>query len=190
MSRRTTITKDKFDKTLAWLDQDRETAGQIYEAIRRSLIKILTWRGCNNAEDLADEAVNIVVQKIDELADSYTGKPALYFYGVARKLMSEHRRLERLRAALPEIGIDETRVREQIDRAELLDECLSHCLRELEPDEAQLVLDYYRGNKREKIDNRKGLAQGGDVAPNTLRVRVHRIRARLERCIKRRLEQD
>jgi DNA-directed RNA polymerase specialized sigma24 family protein len=188
MSREPTITQDKFDKMLAWLDQNREAAGEKYENIRRSLIRICNWRGCSAAEELADEALNVVIQKIDELAGSYSGKPELYFYGVARRLLSEHYRAERRRGSMPELATDEFALQGQRDRIELTDICLTRCIQELKPDDSQLILGYYQGDKQTKIRNRKELA--GNLGSNTLRVRVHRIRTKLEECIKRCLEQN
>ena len=188
MSRQSLITQDHFDKTLAWLDSDREAAAQKYEAIRKSLIMILAWRGCHDAEDLADETLNRVMLKIDELAASYEGDPALYFYGVARKLLIEYQRRQKLRAPLPEIGVDESKLKEQLERREIIYECLSRCLRKLPPDDGELIIEYYRGDKQVKIDNRRGIAGRVGMAANTLRVKVHRIRAKLEECIKRCVE--
>lgn len=187
MPRPSVITKDKFDKMLAWLDADREGAGKKYEDVRRSLIKILTWRGCSDAEDLADEVINRVVQKIDELAAVYTGDPALYFYGVAKKLLLEHRRQELLRMPLPEIVVHDSSflrdgAQEEEDDFEREYECLTRCMQELKPADRELILAYYCGEKQAKINNRKGLARQEGLAANTLRVRVYRIRAALEKC--------
>ena len=188
MSRQVLITQDQFEKTLAWLDSDRDLAAQKYEAIRKSLIMILSWRGCRDAEDLADETVNRVMVKIDELAGSYKGDPALYFYGVARRLLLEYQRNERLREPLPEIVVDESRDKEQLERRELAHECLSRCLGRLPAGDGELIIEYYRGDKQLKIDHRKILADRIGMATNALRVKVHRIRAKLEECIKRCLE--
>jgi hypothetical protein len=188
MSKQTTITQDKFDKMLAWLDHDREVAGRKYENIRRSLIRILTWRNCNIAEDLADEAVNVVIFNIDELAESYVGMPELYFYGVARKLLRRYYSAEKQYSPMPDIAADEFALQQQRNRTELLDRCLTRCMQELNSADAQLILGYYQGDKQNKIDNRRRLA--GDLAPNTFRVKAHRIRARLEKCVKRCFEQN
>lgn len=188
MSRQRLITQAQFDKTLAWLDSDRDLAAQKYEAIRKSLIMILSWRGCRESEDLADETVNRVILRIDELVASYEGDPALYFYGVARKLLLEYQRSEKMRDELPEIGVDESQVKEQHERRELAYECLARCLRKLSTDDGELIIDYYRGDKQKKIDHRRVLADRIGIATNALRVKVHRIRGKLEECIRRCLE--
>jgi len=80
---------------LDWLDTDRERAGSKYEAIRLRLIKIFTCRGCQAAEELADETINRVIARIVEIANGYQGDPALYFYGVAQKVFLEDARKSR-----------------------------------------------------------------------------------------------
>ena len=61
MKKEWVINQDAFDTMLDWLDADRERAGCKYEAIRLRLIKIFTCRGCQDAEELADEAINRVI---------------------------------------------------------------------------------------------------------------------------------
>lgn len=177
----------EFDSMLSWLDQDRNIAGQKYENIRQSLIRILSWNGCRDAESVADKAIDVVMRKT-QLREEYKGEPAHYFFGVAKKLLKEHQREEQRYAELPEIGFDEQAKREELQKDELLDRFLTLCMSKLKSGEAALILDYYRGSRRDRIVHRKSLANDGEVEPNTLRVRVHRIRVRLEQCIKRHLK--
>ena len=79
------LTQESFDKLLAWLDADREQAGQKYEEIRRELIRYFLIRGYyNEAEELADETINRAAQKIDAMAEMYERDRMHYFYAVAR----------------------------------------------------------------------------------------------------------
>jgi DNA-directed RNA polymerase specialized sigma24 family protein len=187
MSKEKTITQNKFDKMLAWLDEDREIAGEKYEKIRLSLIRILSWNHCNIAEELADEAIDIVVGKIDELLEFYVGPPELYFFGVAKRLLKAHSLEGAPRSPLPEPTTDED-LQRQWRRNELLDRCLSRCIEDLPSDDAQLIVRYYQGERRQKINNRKDLAAG--LTRNALSVRVHRIRKELEKCIQLLLQQN
>jgi hypothetical protein len=86
MNREWVITQEDFDKLLDWLGADRDSAAVNYEKIRTRLIKIFTCRGCGEADDLADETINRVAAKVANIADSYSGDPALYFDGVAQKV--------------------------------------------------------------------------------------------------------
>jgi hypothetical protein len=87
-----TLTQVAFDSLLAWLDPERERAGEKYEVIRARLIKVFAYRGCHTPEELADETINRVTRKIDTVAESYDGDPALYFYGVAQMIHLEYLR--------------------------------------------------------------------------------------------------
>jgi len=175
MRRQWDITQDAFDKFLAWLDPNREQAGAKYEDIRRRLIKIFACRGCAASEDLADETINRVIRKMQDLADSYTGEPALYFYGVARNVHLEHVKKSPAPLPLPPPDPPEQKEREY--------ECLERCMEQLSAENRQLVLEYYQEEKRVKIDHRRQLAERLRIAPNALRIRMHRIRASLQLCV-------
>jgi hypothetical protein len=56
-------------------------------------------------------------------------------------------------------------------------------MRALPQDDAQLVLDYYRGEQRTKIEQRRRLAAERNLSPNALKIRACRIRDKLEACI-------
>lgn len=191
MVRQLAITQDNFDRLLAWLDIDREVAGTKYEEIRQSLIKILTWNRCAEAEDMADEVINRVAERLPELLPVYKGDPALYFYGVARKILFEYRARERQYVPLDEINSPKIAPTQgQEDDLELMHDCLERCLQELSPKNREMIMAYYLRDKQAKIDNRREIAEQAGIAINTLRVRVYRIRATLEQCIERCLKQN
>jgi len=68
-------------------------------------------------------------------------------------------------------------------RREALLDCLDRCMRALPADDAQLILDYYRGEQRVKIEQRRRLAEERHLSANALKVRACRIREKLEACI-------
>ncbi|MEK6320092.1 MAG: hypothetical protein AABN33_00270 [Acidobacteriota bacterium] len=176
------ITQDAFDKFLTWLDPNREQAGTKYEDIRRKLIKIFVCRGCPNCEDLADETINRVIRRMQELADSYTGDPAAYFYGVARIVHLEHVKKNPVPLPLPPPDPPEQKEQEY--------ECLDRCMRVLTPKNRELMLEYYKEEKHAKIVHRKELAARLGVAVNALRIRAYRIRAGLQGCVENCLQQE
>ena len=182
MKKEWVLTQESFDKLLAWLDPSREQAGKRYEEIRRRLIKIFTCRGCVEADSLADETINRVTQKMQTLAESYTGDPALYFYGVAHKVHLEYLR-RKPAPALPPPPLDSS------DEIEREYDCLERCMQQLTPDNRELVLQYYQEEKQAKINHRKQLAEQLGIALNALRIRAHRIRATLHQCVQNCLEQ-
>lgn len=185
MIRGRTLNQEDFDTLLAWLGPSRDDGGKRYEEIRRRLVKIFTCRGCPEADELADETMNRVAHKARELATTYTGDPALYFYGVAHKVHLEYLRVcrNRPRPAAPNV---------QPGHADVLEveyECLEECVRQLSPAAREIILQYYQEEKRSKIDNRKVLADRLGIAINALRIRACRIRASLQACMQHCLEQ-
>ena len=59
-------------------------------------------------------------------------------------------------------------------------ECLQQCLQSLSGEDHQLILQYYQGEKNDKIENRQGLAARFKVSLNTLRMRALRLREKLQ----------
>lgn len=175
--------QELFNKLLEWLDSDRDAAAEKYEAIRRRLIKIFTCRGCNEAEDLADETINRVTFKVTDLVQSYTGEPALFFYGVAQKVHFEYLRKPKPTPPLPTPDPNTEEVEKQ-------HECLDGCMEKLTGENRELVLRYYGEEKQAKIDNRRQLAEELGIAVNALRIRAFRIRRELYECVRHCLEQQ
>ena len=176
------LTRQAFDRLLGWLDPDREEAGRKYEQIRAELIKIFESRRCMNPEDLADETINRVAGKVEQIASAYSGQPGLYFYGVARIVHLEYTR----RPAHPapqyqRVAAEETEERHQ---------CLDRCIERLTPSNRELILLYYKEDKQSKIDLRRELAERMGIGANALRIRVFRIREALAQCLNDCLRQE
>ncbi len=168
---------EEFDALLAWLDPDRECAGETYEEIRRKLMKIMVWRQCYAAEELADETINRVSHKVKDIALTYVGNPALYFNAVLRYVYKEWLHNN------PPIPIPPVPPPEPDPDVEQTHWCLDDCLQKLDPEVRDLILDYYAKDGQAKIKHRKELANKRGMTMNGLRMQVHRINARLEVCI-------
>lgn len=170
------LTKEQFQELLAWLDNDPGRAGLKYEEIRRKLINVFLNRQCDEAEDLADDTINRVARRVSEVKDGYVGDPARYFYGVAKKVYSEHVRKtsKRQRAQLPIVS--------NYDWEPEL-KCLDECLEKLDPDSRKLILDYYREQRQAKIRFHKEMGESLNINAGALRARTHRLRLKLQKCV-------
>jgi DNA-directed RNA polymerase specialized sigma24 family protein len=177
MSDQWVLTEDSLNTLLGWLDPSRERAGRRYEEIRRRLVQFFVCRGCLESEQMADLTIDRVARKVPQIAGDYTGDPALYFYGVARKVHLEYTRKRQATHALappPEPDSEETE--EEYG-------CLERCMEGLTQDNRQLVLKYYQDERQMKIDHRRELAHQFGIGMNALRLRVFRIRAVLQKCV-------
>lgn len=155
------MTKDPaqdFPDLLTWLDPDRERAAEKYLLIRQQLIEIFAWNRASDPDGLADETITRVAHRVAALRDSYVGDPSRYFYRVARDLLREVRRPSKLQAE-PKLDEIATEINDDASREQLY-ECLEKCLNELSADNREFGLQ-----------------------PSTLRMRVHRIKTTLEKCI-------
>lgn len=62
-------------------------------------------------------------------------------------------------------------------------DCLEKCAAKLEPASREIIISYYAGAERAKINNRRAMAEKLGVSPNALSIRACRIREKLEICI-------
>ncbi|HET8781094.1 MAG TPA: hypothetical protein VFM63_01660 [Pyrinomonadaceae bacterium] len=174
MTRREPPSEEAFNKLLAWLDPDSDKAVEKYQRIQFRLIKIFAAKGHVDPETLADEAVNAVCLKIDWLLANYSGNPALFFFGVAKKI-----HLEQIPKNTPQIPPPP-------DNSEIEAGCwcLEKCLKTaVSADDGSCVLRYHEGRGQQRIQNRKLLADEMGISINALRIRVFHIQARLRPCV-------
>lgn len=178
-----TLTEESFTRFLAHLDLDRDRAGEKYESLRMTLMKFFDWRGAHFPEDCADETFNRVARKIDSgeaIRDIMT-----YCHGVARLIFLETLKHPDTRKVsldeLTEIGAPGSELAEP----NLQRQCFEQCLSELPPESSHLILEYYKEEKRDKIDNRASLAERLSIPLNALRSRAQRVRGKLESCVAR-----
>lgn len=62
-------------------------------------------------------------------------------------------------------------------------ECLEHCLRRLPVESRELITEYYRDDRRDRIERRTTLAARLGIRRGALANRAQRMRDKLERCV-------
>jgi RNA polymerase sigma factor (sigma-70 family) len=175
-----------FEKLLFALATDRGTAGDKYELIRLKLVSYFEWRHCPDAATLADQVFDRVAHRLEGGEQIRSSDIMTYFYGVAHNLLLEHwRSQQRLEKAIAERRSVESPVLAERE-AELLKpklDCLRKCLAELPADARSLVIRYHNDSGGGKAVNRSELAGELGIPINALRIRVHRIKSQLRRCV-------
>lgn len=169
-----------FEQFLYWLGPDPESAGRKYELIRGRLIMMFRARRCVFAEDLADTTFERVARKLADLTTEFTGDPARYFYGVAKKVFLEYQR--ELMTKRKRAGCLSPASAEDQDLEDMLKQ-LDDALSEIPKSDRELILTYYTDSGRNKINHRRDLARQFGVGPNALRLRVFRIRREIRNHI-------
>ena len=176
-----TLDQEAFDKLLLALGDDRDRGGKKYLEIRSNLIRFFEWRGCPFPDDHADETINRMAKRVAEGEELLN--PSGYALGVARLLVLEIvKGRQREQAALNEMTPNSEAYVEENDGQGRI-ECLRQCLGGLSAENRQLILEYYEGEKGDKIRNRKKLIERLGVPVNTLRMRALRLRERLQVCV-------
>jgi DNA-directed RNA polymerase specialized sigma24 family protein len=175
------LTQEAFDRLLAALFPAREAAGEKYLLLRKNLVRFFETRGIAEAEDAADEVLNRLARKLE--GGERLENPHTYALGIARLVALELRKFPEKTAVdeLPELAAPAPD--EEASRGEEKLKCLEICLGELAPENRRVIVGYYRGEKREKIENRQRLAEELGVPANALRSRAVRLRDKLEACI-------
>ncbi len=181
---RWSLTKQAFDTLLRALDPHPERAGEVYLQIRRNLVRFFEGRGCPLAEDHADEVINRVARKLEAGAEIRDFNS--YVYGVARMLMleilKEREKEQRAINELPALQLVRPDV-DEIEEKERRLACLARCLEKLPIESRELIVQYYQGDGRAKIENRQRLAEQLNVPLQALRSRAVRLREKLESCL-------
>ena len=180
------LTTDTFTRLLECLDPDRERAGDKYEDLRRILIRFFEWRGAPYPEEHTDEAFNRIGRRLGEGIE--IKNLSAYSYEVARLVFLEtikgadSKRLSLESARVDAVASDMTA---ELAEKELRLTCLEDCLLTLPEENAELILEYYRYDKRGQIERRRALADRFGVRRDALANRVQRLRDKLELCVSR-----
>lgn len=177
VAQRWELTRGALNRLLIRLDPDPAAAGQKYEHLRRALLKFFGLHQMLEAESCVDETMDRTARRLDE-GHRIDDVPA-FAYGVAKLVRLERQRRS---AAMPTTS-DERLLAQaatpQPEDVEARDACLQRCLGDLSAEDRDLIVAYYVGAGRERIDGRAQLAAALGVSENALRLRVQRLRDRL-----------
>ena len=189
-------TEGSFAALLEWLDQGFVSNGEAYLEVRRRLVAYFDRKGCRDADELADETLNRVQRRLEEEGSIDSESPAKFCYAVAKFVFLEYVRSGRTREVSEEL-IDKAsseyvemrdREDEELQERENSLRCLERCMAELDEQRRELVIGYYQGELRAKIENRRRLAAKFGLTLNALTIRTFRIRERLENCVRKCVE--
>lgn len=183
------LRSEAFEALLRQLGPDREYAGARYEQLRRRLMAVFEYRHCHHSEELADETLDRVARKLQEMDGRFEGDdPARFVFGVAWNVARESFRRPSP-AALPE-SWEQATASPEADDAQREHDCLERCLQRLDAADRELVLGYHQGERSARIRRRSEIANEQGLSPNALRLRIHRLTARLRECVGRCLDRQ
>ncbi|HEY6802434.1 MAG TPA: hypothetical protein VI306_02540 [Pyrinomonadaceae bacterium] len=173
---KTDITQESFARFLEWLSLDSERAGEEYERLRFRLCRFFSLRGCNYADELADETINRVILKIS--TEEIENKLA-YCLGVAKNVYRESLRKKRTH-----LDIDEVDVAANVPvQQSFSNDCLDKCLEKLPYDSRTLLLDYFSESRQKKIELHQRISANLKTTQTALRMRIMRTKQKLKNCV-------
>ncbi len=157
----------------AILDSDPTRAGEKYLELFRKLVRYFEWNRSPEPEDMAQETLRRGFSRLREGQKITTDNPAGYFFGIARNLIREgwvarkqqpleDEQLPRIQPSFYNLNPSEQGI------------FLKQCLRNLPKNETEMLIAYVEGNG-EAWSRKAGLE------PGTMRLRIHRLRKRLEK---------
>jgi DNA-directed RNA polymerase specialized sigma24 family protein len=174
------MTQREFDNLLSRLDADRDQAAAAYNQLRGRLINHCRLKGHSSPEDGADEVLDRVAARLAQ--GEAVLDVAKYSLGVARLVCLEnYRQQERAQKFVCDFSFFQS-IAEAVD--DRIFGLMARCFGKLGAEEQSLLRDYYGGAEGEPLDEwRLRMAHRMQITLNTLRLRVHRLRLGLEKCL-------
>jgi DNA-directed RNA polymerase specialized sigma24 family protein len=176
------MTQESLEHLLNRLDNNREEAGIKYISLRRDLMNFFRLKGHLIPEEASDETLDRVAARLamgEQVQDIRS-----YSYGVARYIQLEHRRKQaRAQVALESYKHFQS-ANEAVDEGRF--KLLAKCLEEISPQDRSLLTTYYEDLvSSERTRRRNELSAHLGYSSSQLRLRVHRLRRKVENCVQR-----
>jgi len=173
-------TQEVFDKLLLCLAPDCDRAGEEYELLRLRLLEYFRSRACLRAEELADEVLNRLAQKV--AAGEPIREVPRYCYGLARWIRMEYLRDPKNKhtnfddlPVIPVLPPDPLLEQERLN-------CFKHCLQRLTAEEREVVIGYWDHEEQSNSEVRRDMAARLGISPTALRIRISRSKKKLKAC--------
>jgi len=177
------LTAESYSLLLKAFSSNEVKAAAALSKLRDALVRFFQIKGDADAEESADETLDRVATKLTEavLIEDLTK----YSFGVARLVFLENlRKTQKAKKAFGQYQA-ETLLRqkagEEIDDFAFLRECFA----ELKDDEKQILQAYFADLPPVELDEkRRKLTASLGVSQNNLRLKIFRLRRRLEDCVR------
>jgi RNA polymerase sigma factor (sigma-70 family) len=173
-----------WDRFYEWLNPDPDLTASEYGRLRRLLIAFFKNRQCADAEGLADQTIERVVQLLPKFGNELPTHPLRYCYGVAHYIHKEY-----LRDEVSRNGGDISKLSPPhydpalAEAKEAMEKCLYHCLRKLDKKKRETFTRYYLVSSKEKSVFHQTMAEQMGITLTALRLQILRIKEKLRDCI-------
>jgi DNA-directed RNA polymerase specialized sigma24 family protein len=179
-----------FQDFLNWLDGGANSDGQRYLEVRQRLELYFDRKNCVAPSQLADETLNRVIRKLQENGEVKGVAPLQYCYMVAKYVFLEALRADNrspfyrpVTTANPTNLSGQSVSVQDTNAASEQKQKVTSCVESLSSTDRELIVEYYRGQQRNKTERRAALAARLGLTANALSTRACGVRQRLEVCI-------
>lgn len=176
------LTEDRLNALLEALDLNRDKAIDTFETMRKKLIKYFEWNNCWRAEECADETIDRVAMKIEELGKKIRVADKFSFaHGVAVNVLHEY--FKRVKNLVSDDGRAGQVAEDDPEESEgELMTLLKECIEWLQPEQQRFIKRYYAAdNERSKYSKELGLTMNG------LYTEAFRVKEALRDCMNRKI---
>ena len=165
--------QDSFARLMMRLEPASADPHGAYIKCRQRMIKYFQWKGCEDAENLADETLVRLVRKDREGVQIEAENPYSYVYGIAAHVVQEYLRHKKRDEDIRQNWKPSSRTNAPYFG------CKRQCFERLPLDKRELLLRYYGSS-----DSAEEIAEKMGISLNSLRLRVCRIKLELQECYK------
>ena len=174
------LTQEAFDKLLSRLADERDQAGEKYELLRLKLTEYFIVRGCLCSDELTDISLFRVAKKIGEETEIINLQA--YAHGVARLVWLEYLKSPE-NNYVPLADLPLVFLPEETSEPDQRQKCFDQCLLALPGSDRDLIIEYWQPDHQPRQHLRRQIATRLRLSSVALRIRIHRIRTRLEECV-------
>lgn len=192
------LQRESFEVLLKRLNTDQKLAEEKYLIIRNKLIIFFRTRGYSQIDlELADKTIDRAARKLSEQENSQLENSETqnvlsdsYFLSVAHFVLKEHQR-----GTKPTIAIEDLPVTNQLtinnnqeqnlieqEETNITTACFNECLSNFPVEQKLLIIEYF-SVEMTKAEQRQSLADKLGININALRVKAHRLRQDLIKCV-------
>ncbi|MEQ1764157.1 MAG: hypothetical protein ABL984_13575 [Pyrinomonadaceae bacterium] len=182
MSKGDGLTPKGFENLLALFSEDREEAGEKYEAARAGLHRYFRFKGCSDSASLADETMDRVAAKLETMDGKIEANPIAFLLGFASNIVLEYRRSVAKEIEYHE-NLHSPRAPIEKDRKEDEGNCLNECLARLPEKDRDTLVVYYTARGAEKQRRRDMLCKRLGCSVGALYTQIHRLKLTVRECL-------
>jgi len=176
------LTSESFTKLLETLSSNEREAAVVYTDLHASLVRYFELKGISEPDKAADETIDRVAEKINQ--EKEVKDLTRYAFGVAKFVYLEKLRREKIGLHAADEFYSKNGTSKNFGGSDEF-EPLRKCFESLYKHEQELLSIYFEDLPFDQLsENRQKMADRENVSLNTLRIRVSRLRKRLEDCLR------